>query len=192
MRCLCCIVTLQFIARGSRAAPILRRADVRNVLVADAVRCEGQALALRVSGRAFFVVRGPVPRATGIGAFFFVALRGTGPRATVKEARRPGRRRARACPPPAFGCLKQDLQDLQDLQDGAAWEDGPKVWKTFMSIETAGTTMLRSDRTLICATRFCCLNQDGQDAQDEQDASSYRRDGRPQKAAPGPRGPECL
>ena len=64
MRCLCCIVTLQFIARGSRAAPILRREDVCNVLVADAVRCEGQALALRLrrgAARAA-VVRGPVPR----------------------------------------------------------------------------------------------------------------------------------
>ena len=39
------IVTLQFIARGSRAAPILRREDVRNVLRGFCDVCEGQALA---------------------------------------------------------------------------------------------------------------------------------------------------
>ena len=50
-----------------------------------------------------------------------------------------------------FCCLKQDGQDYQDVQDGAAREDDLKVWKTLMSIETAGITMLRSDRTLICA-----------------------------------------
>ena len=52
-----------------------------------------------------------------------------------------------------FFCLNQDGQDEQDLQDGSAREDCPKVWKTFMSIETAGTTMLRSDRTLIGPAR---------------------------------------
>ena len=36
---------------------------------------------------------------------------------------------------------------------GAAWTYGPKVWKTLMSIETAGDKRLRSDRTLICAVR---------------------------------------
>ena len=46
-----------------------------------------------------------------------------------------GGRSARACPSRAFICLKQDVQDCQDLQDGAAWAYGPKVWKTFMSID---------------------------------------------------------
>ena len=69
--------------------------------------CEGQALALRAPRR-FFVVRGPVPRNRSlilqILAILAILLqtecmRGTGPRATVKEARRPGHRSAGACPP---------------------------------------------------------------------------------------------
>ena len=44
-----------------------------------------------------------------------------------------------------------------------------------MSIDAAGTTMQRSDRTLMCPARFCCLKQDGQDAQDEQDDSTSPR-----------------
>ena len=58
-----------------------------------------------------------------------------------------GYRSARACPSP--DCLKQDGQDEQDLQDGAAWACGEKVWKTLMSIETAGNKMTRSERTLM-------------------------------------------
>ena len=42
-----------------------------------------------------------------------------------------------------------------------------KVWKTLMSIASAGTREKRSDRTLICTARFFCLNQGGQDAQDD-------------------------
>ena len=34
---------------------------------------------------------------------------------------------------------------------GAAREDGPKVWKTLMSIEFSRNKRLRSERTLICA-----------------------------------------
>ena len=55
---------------------------------------------------------------------------------------------------------------------GAAWACGEKVWKTLMSIESAGTTMLRSDRTLMCSARFFCLKQDGQDVQDLQDGAA--------------------
>ena len=55
------------------------------MLAAAAVPCEGQALALRGPGDAFFfgALRGTGPRTTGAGgAFFFGALRGTGPRTT--------------------------------------------------------------------------------------------------------------
>ena len=91
------------------------------------VPCEGQALALRGPRHFFFVVRGPsrlyqrdageyhdilpCPR----DRFLILAIlhilaillqtermRGTGPRATVKEARRPGHRSAGACRPLSF------------------------------------------------------------------------------------------
>ena len=52
---------------------------------------------------------------------------------------------------------------------GAARECGEKVWKTLMSIDISRNKMTRSERTLICTARFCCLNQDVQDVQDEQD-----------------------
>ena len=52
-----------------------------------------------------------------------------------------------------FCCLKQDGQDAQDLQDGAARADGPKVWKTFMSIDISRNKMTRSERTLIGPVR---------------------------------------
>ena len=61
---------------------------------------------------------------------------------------------------------------MQDVQDGASWACGEKVWKPFMSIEPQKQQGEKVRRTLMCAARFCCLKQDGQDEQDEQDGAA--------------------
>ena len=65
------------------------------------------------------------PSRYGLGVRFFVALRGTGPRATVKEARCPGHRSAGACPPQSLPHPVHPANPGHPASDGTRARDRP-------------------------------------------------------------------
>ena len=107
-------------------------------------------------------------------------MRGTGPRATVKEARRPGHRSAGACPPRSLphpghpvhpGHPASDVIDIKVLTDLFSL-----LRRRSIDIKVRWTC----SRVLVAAVvrgpvprqRFSCRNQDGQDEQDLQDGAA--------------------